>query len=136
MRKADLFSGDLTNAEFAERIATLPLAEQPGTSWDYGHSTDVLGRVIEVVSGKSLFQFEKERLLDPLGMSETAFYVDDEAKRPRIAEPMPDDRLISPIDRVRNPMEPRKAGIRRRRHGRHDRRLCALCADAAERRHV
>ena len=62
-----------TNAEFAERIAKLPLAEQPGTQWDYGHSTDVLGRVIEVVSGKTLFQFEKERLLDPLGMSETEF---------------------------------------------------------------
>ena len=73
--EADLFNGDLTNAEFAERIAALPLAEQPGTLWDYGHSTDVLGRVIEVVSGQSLFQFEKERLLDPLGMSETAFYV-------------------------------------------------------------
>src|SRR6476659_7749165 len=63
--EADLFNGDLTNAEFAERIAALPLAEQPGTQWDYGHSTDVLGRVIEVVSGKTLFQFEKERLLDP-----------------------------------------------------------------------
>src|SRR6266436_3872745 len=56
--EADLFSSDLTNAEFAERIAALPLAEQPGTQWDYGHSTDVLGRVIEVASGKTLFQFE------------------------------------------------------------------------------
>jgi CubicO group peptidase (beta-lactamase class C family) len=37
----------------------LPLAEQPGTLWDYGHSTDVLGRVIEVVSGQSLYQFKK-----------------------------------------------------------------------------
>ena len=71
---ADLFEGDFDNAQFAERLAKLPLAEQPGTLWDYGHSTDVLGRVIEVVSGQSLFQFEKERLLDPLGMSETAFY--------------------------------------------------------------
>ena len=40
-----------TTPQFAERIAKLPLAEQPGTLWDYGHSTDVLGRVIEVVSG-------------------------------------------------------------------------------------
>ena len=48
----------------------LPLAEQPGTLWDYGHSTDILGRVIEVVSGKSLLQFEKEKLLDPLGMTD------------------------------------------------------------------
>ena len=56
----------------------------------------MLGRVIEVVSGKTLFQFEKERLLDPLGMGDTEFYVSDETKRPRIAEPMPDDRMISP----------------------------------------
>ena len=105
----DLFSRDLTNAEFAAQIAELPLAEQPGTQWDYGHSTDVLGRVIEVVSGKSLFQFVKERLLDPLGMSETEFYVHDEAKRPRIAEPMPDDRMISQTTEIRNPLQPRKA---------------------------
>src|SRR6201996_7792345 len=65
---ADLFKGNFNNAEFADRLAKLPLAEQPGTSWDYGHSTDMLGRVIEVVSGKSLFEFEKERLLGPLGM--------------------------------------------------------------------
>ena len=63
--QANLFEVETDNAEFVARIAKLPLAEQPGTLWDYGHSTDVLGRVIEVVSGKSLFQFEKERLLDP-----------------------------------------------------------------------
>jgi CubicO group peptidase (beta-lactamase class C family) len=102
--QADLFNGDVDNAEFAARIAALPLAEQPGTLWDYGHSTDVLGRVIEVVSGQSLFQFEKQRLLDPLGMTETAFDVADAAKRPRIAEPMPDDRFISPIAGIRDPM--------------------------------
>jgi len=107
--EADLFNGDLTNAEFAERIAALPLAEQPGTQWDYGHSTDVLGRVIEVVSGKTLFQFEKERLLDPLGMGDTEFYVHDEAKRSRVAEPMPDDRMISPTTALRNPLQPRRA---------------------------
>src|SRR6202051_1028105 len=82
-----LFDGDFDNAAFAERLAKLPLAEQPGTRWDYGHSTDVLGRVIEVVSGQSLFQFEKQRLLDRLGMTDTAFYVPGAANRPRIAEP-------------------------------------------------
>src|SRR5690348_11657386 len=106
---ADLFNGDLTNAELVDRIARLPLVEQPGTLWDYGHSTDVLGRVIEVISGKTLFQFVKERLLDPLGMTETAFYVADERKRPRIAEPMPNDRSISPTTSLRDPMTPRKA---------------------------
>jgi CubicO group peptidase (beta-lactamase class C family) len=107
--EADLFSSDLANSEFAERIAALPLAEQPGTQWDYGHSTDVLGRVIEVVSGKTLFQFEKERLLDPLGMGETEFYIHDETKRRRIAEPMPDDRMISSTIEIRDPLQPRKA---------------------------
>ena len=105
---SDLFAGDFDNAEFAERIARLPLAEQPGTLWDYGHSTDVLGRVIEVVSGKSLFQFEKERLLDPLGMSETSFYLADAAKGPLIAEPMPADRFSSPLAGIRDPMLARR----------------------------
>ncbi|SDR89429.1 serine hydrolase domain-containing protein [Bradyrhizobium canariense] len=88
---AKIYDGDFDNAEFAERIAQLPLAEQPGTLWDYGHSTDILGRIIEIVSGKSLFQFEKEKLLDPLGMTETTFYVTDPAKQKLIALPMPND---------------------------------------------
>jgi CubicO group peptidase (beta-lactamase class C family) len=86
-----IYGGDFDNAEFAERIAKLPLAEQPGTLWDYGHSTDVLGRVIEVISGKSLLQFEKEKLLDPLGMPDTSFYVTDAAKLALLAEPLPTD---------------------------------------------
>jgi CubicO group peptidase (beta-lactamase class C family) len=106
--QADLFNSDMGNAEFVERIAKLPLAEQPGTLWDYGHSTDVLGRVIEVISRQSLFQFEKQRLLDPLGMTDTAFHVADEAKRPLIAEPMPDDRFIGPVVGIRDPMLPRR----------------------------
>lgn len=97
---------DLTNAELVAKITALPLAEQPGTIWDYGHSTDVLGRIIEVISGKSLSQFAKERLLDPLGMKDTAFYVADPAKWPRIAEPMPEDRAISPMTRVRDIRKP------------------------------
>src|ERR1700744_506913 len=105
---ADLFEGDFDNAQFAARLAKLPLEEQPETLWDYGHSTDILGRVIEVVSGKSLFQFEKQRLLDPLGMNDTAFYVADESKRPLIAQPMPDDRFTSPLAGVRDPMVRRR----------------------------
>ncbi|MEJ0077604.1 MAG: serine hydrolase domain-containing protein [Alphaproteobacteria bacterium] len=91
---ADVFKGDFTNAEFAERIAKLPLAFPPGTTWDYSHSTDILGRLVEVVSGKSLYQFEKENILDPLGMTDTSFYVTDPAKHSRIAEPFKDDRKI------------------------------------------
>ena len=91
---AKLTAEDPDNAEFAERIAKLPLAYQPGTTWDYSQSTDILGRVIEVVSGKSLYQFEKERLLDPLGMKDTTFYVTDPAKKSLVAEPFPNDRTI------------------------------------------
>jgi CubicO group peptidase (beta-lactamase class C family) len=90
-RDAKIYDGDFDNAEFAERIARLPLAVQPGTLWDYGHSTDVLGRVIEIVSGKSLFHFEQDRLFAPLGMPDTGFFVSDPAKYNMIAQPMPDD---------------------------------------------
>ena len=88
---ADIYAGDPDNAGFAERIAKLPLAEQPGTLWDYGHSTDILGRIMEVVSGKSLLEIEREKLLDPLGMNGTRFYVTDPEKKGLIAKPMPND---------------------------------------------
>ena len=89
--KADIYAGDFTNAEFAERIARLPLHEDPGTLWQYGHSTDILGRIMEVVSKKSLFAIEKEKLFKPLGMNSTTFYVTDMQKRKLIAKPMPND---------------------------------------------
>src|SRR6201995_1547402 len=72
-----IYLGDFDNAGFAERIAKLPLAEQPRTLWDYGHSIDILGRVIEVASGQSLYQFEKANLFDPIGMSTTKFFLTD-----------------------------------------------------------
>ena len=102
-----LFDGDFDNALLTERLAKLPLAEQPGTLWDYGHSTDVLGRVIEVISGNSLYEFEKERLLDPLHMVDTAFKIDD-SKRARIAEPLPDDRTLSSIRGLGDPVKRRR----------------------------
>jgi CubicO group peptidase (beta-lactamase class C family) len=88
---AKIYDGDFDNAEFAERIAKLPLHDQPGTLWQYGHSTDVLGRIMEVVSGKSLLAIEKEKLLDPLGMTGTSFYVTEPEKLKLIARPMPND---------------------------------------------
>jgi CubicO group peptidase (beta-lactamase class C family) len=103
--KADLYNGDFDNAEFVARVVKLPLAEQPGMLWDYGISTDVLGRVIEVVSGQSLFQFEKERLLDPLGMTHTAFYIADQTKRPLIAQFIPRE-AWEPFVGIREPLEP------------------------------
>jgi CubicO group peptidase (beta-lactamase class C family) len=91
---ADIYLGDFDNAGFAERIAKVPLAEQPRTLWDYGHSIDVLGRVIEVASGQSLYQFEKQNLLDPLGMTTTKFFLTDPAERARYAYPLPKDRHV------------------------------------------
>jgi CubicO group peptidase (beta-lactamase class C family) len=91
---ANIYFGDFDNAEFAERIAMLPLAEQPRTLWDYGHSTDILGRVIEVVSGQSLYQFEKTQFLDSLGMTTTKFFLTDPAERARFAKPLPRDRAV------------------------------------------
>jgi CubicO group peptidase (beta-lactamase class C family) len=101
-----LYAGDFDNAEFADRIAVLPLADQPGTRWNYSHSTDVLGRVVEVVSGQTLFKFEKQRLFDPLGMSETAYFVADQAKWPRIAQPFPVDRFR--VAGIKDPTLPRR----------------------------
>lgn len=92
--EARLLADDLDNAAFAEKVAKLPLAYQPGTTWDYSHATDILGRVVEVASGQTLYQFEKQRLIDPLGMKDTAYYVADASKFPRVAEPFPDDRSI------------------------------------------
>ena len=89
---ANLHAGDPSNAEFSQRLAKLPLAYQPGTTWDYSYSTDILGRVVEVVSGQTLYQFEKARLLDPLGMKDTSFYVSEAPRQQRIAEPLASDR--------------------------------------------
>ena len=101
-----LYAGDFDNAEFADRIATLPLADQPAVRWNYSHSTDVLGRVVEVASGQTLFQFEKQRLFDPLGMSETAYYVADQSKWSRIAQAFPVDRFR--VAGIRDPTLPRR----------------------------
>ena len=87
---AHLFQGDVDNAEFAERIARLPLAYQPGTTWDYSHSTDIVGRVVEIVSGQSLGAFLRARILAPLGMDDTGFSAPPD-RHDRLAEPFADD---------------------------------------------
>ena len=89
-----IYLGDFDNAGFAERIAKVPLAEQPRTLWDYGHSADILGRVVEVASGQSLYQFEKQNLLDPLRMTTTKFFLTDPAERARYAYPLAKDRHV------------------------------------------
>lgn len=65
----------LTLAEFADRLADMPLVYQPGTKWSYSVGLDLLGRVIEVVSGRPFDVFLQERLFDPLGMASTWFRV-------------------------------------------------------------
>jgi len=106
--EAGVMKGDFTNEEFADRIAKMPLAYQPGSTWDYSHSTDILGRVVEVVSGMSLYQFEKQRLFDPLGMKDTSYYITDPAKQSRIAEPFPNERTIGIDAQFGDPRVPGK----------------------------
>jgi len=91
---ADFFQGHFDNEQFAERIARLPLSRQPGTLWRYGHSTDILGRIIEIVSGKPLFKVLQQRLLSPLGMTSTRFVLDSQAEWARMAEPLPHDAIL------------------------------------------
>lgn len=64
----------ITNEEHVRRLSTLPLLHQPGSTWEYGVSTDVLGRVIEKVSGQSLDDFVRCRITEPLKLHDTAFH--------------------------------------------------------------
>jgi CubicO group peptidase (beta-lactamase class C family) len=73
-----------TLAEQVARLAKVPLAHEPGEGWNYGLNHDVLGRVVEVVSGQSLDKYLQEKLLGPLGMNDTSYLV-PEAKRDRVA---------------------------------------------------
>jgi CubicO group peptidase (beta-lactamase class C family) len=76
--------------------------------FDGDFDNSLFGRVVEIVSGKSLFEFEKESLLDPLGMTETAFFLADQNKRLRVAEPLPADRFQGPIAGLKDPILPHR----------------------------
>jgi CubicO group peptidase (beta-lactamase class C family) len=89
-QQSRLRSRKITNAEHATMVAELPLICQPGAEWNYSRSTDILGRIIEVVSGKTLGAFLTERLLAPLQMAETAFFTGEE-NAGRLAEAFPTD---------------------------------------------
>jgi CubicO group peptidase (beta-lactamase class C family) len=106
-RAAEIYKGDFDLAEFADRIARLPLQNQPGALWDYGHSTDVLARVMEVAAGKPLYAIEKEKLLDPLGMTDTGFFVTDPEKVKLMAQPLPNDSDFR-VGRVNDPTKVKK----------------------------
>jgi CubicO group peptidase (beta-lactamase class C family) len=81
----DYSVGDLTPDEFVHALAQAPLAYQPGTVWEYSRATDLLGRVVEKVSGQRLGDFLSERLFKPLNMADTAFFVPPEKLR-RLAQ--------------------------------------------------
>lgn len=85
--EAVVTDGSMTNAELAAAIGNLPMLFEPGTAWHYGHSTDVLGAVLEVAADKPLDEILEERIFEPLNMDETSFYV-PAAKASRIAEPI------------------------------------------------
>jgi CubicO group peptidase (beta-lactamase class C family) len=97
-RDTKLMDEDQTNAELVAKLAGLPLMFEPGTTWEYSMSTDVLGRIVEVVSGESLAEFFAEQICRPLGMSDTGFAATGE-RAARLAEPQND-----PTTGVRPPM--------------------------------
>lgn len=83
----DFDSRGMTPAEQVERLAKIPLIHQPGTIWDYSLASDVLGRVVEAASGKSLGEFLDTRLFKPLKMTDSGFWLVPE-KLPRLAQPL------------------------------------------------
>lgn len=96
---------DLSNAEFVDRLAALPLEYQPGTVWHYSHATDILGRVLEIIRGVDLQDILQETLLAPIEMPDTAFRLAS-AERHRVAEPLPSSRGIPPY--FLDPCRPRR----------------------------
>lgn len=80
---------DLSRAAFLERLALLPLRFQPGEAFEYGLSTDVLGHLLEALSGKNLEVLLKERVFEPLGLRDSGFSAKDPS---RLAQPFPKDR--------------------------------------------
>ena len=97
------FSGD----EFLAKLSSLPLLYQPGTVWDYSFATDVLGLVVEKVSGKQLGEYLKEAVWDKVKMPDTTFQV-PEADRKRIARPLPKDPITGKDQRIASLDKPMK----------------------------
>jgi CubicO group peptidase (beta-lactamase class C family) len=76
-----------TNAEMVTKLSKIPLQYHPGTTWDYSHSTDVLARIVEVVSGVEFDIFIAEKIVKPLKLTNTGFWVESPEGQARIAEP-------------------------------------------------
>lgn len=88
--EAKVFDRDQTNAELVTKLSKLPLQNHPGTTWDYSMSTDVLGRIVEVVSGVEIDAFIYQRIVKPLKLKDTAFWVEGAQRQARVAEPQID----------------------------------------------
>ncbi len=88
--QAGVEQGRLSNTEFSKKLATLPLAYLPGTVWEYSRATDLVGALIERVSGQTLAAYLGARVTGPLGMKDTGFYV-PEASLARLAQPFKQD---------------------------------------------
>jgi len=104
--RAKIYRRDWNNEAFSKAMAALPLMYQPGTVWEYSRATDVLGRVVEVVSGQPLRDFFAQRIFAPLGMVDTGFHVPGEQQR-RLAEPFghdPDTGAEVRVIEVREPV--------------------------------
>lgn len=98
-------SRERSNTEFSRDLAALPLMHQPGSVWEYSRATDVLGRLVEVISGQALGDYLRQNIFTPLGMHETAFSV-DAADHHRIAEPFGHDPDGGAPMRVLDPRRP------------------------------
>jgi CubicO group peptidase (beta-lactamase class C family) len=103
----DYESRDLTPQEQVERLGRAPLAQQPGTIWEYSVSVDALGRAVEAASGKPLEVFLEERLFKPLKMNDTAFYV-PAGKMSRLAQALPTDPATGATNRLIDVSQPPK----------------------------
>jgi CubicO group peptidase (beta-lactamase class C family) len=85
--KANLFDLKQTNAELVTKFSKLPLQYDPSTTWDYSMSTDVLARIVEIVSGVNIDTFIAERIVKPLKLTDTAYWAEGAERQARIAEP-------------------------------------------------
>jgi CubicO group peptidase (beta-lactamase class C family) len=105
-RAANAMDDQQTNAQMLDKLAKLPLAFQPGSTFEYGMSNDVVGRIVEVIAGVDLNRYIIDRIATPLGMSDTAFLLSD-AQVARLAQFQP-SAIGAPVVVGYNPVKPPK----------------------------
>lgn len=113
---AGIGDGSRALAEEVALLATMPLEHQPGTTWEYSRSLDVLGRIIEVLTGQPLGEALDAIVFTPLGMEDTGYHVADERKFPRIADAYADHKTLARWNgmadpRVKPKFEPGGSGL-------------------------